>query len=436
MAHFGILVPDASGHLNPMTGLGRELKRRGHRVSVFIPPDTVPRIEAAGLESALIGQERWPPGTTERLIANVSSRTGLPAMMATFSAIRAWLAIVLDELPEALPRHGIDLMIVDEAAPGGGSVCDLLGTPWVQVANAASILADPVSTPPFLPWGPATGALSRLRNRAIWRGIWLVGLPLVRDLDRWRAARGMPGLGMTMERPRLAHIHQEPAPFTWPRGIADPILHFLGPLHDPQGRRPVPFPWERLDGRPLVYASLGTVQTGNLEPYRAIAEAVATLPVQLVLSLGGSAEPEVLGQLPGDPIVVRAAPQLELLDRAALMITHAGMNSALECLSRGVPTVAMPVANDQPGVAARLERCGAGLRVSLRARPATIRAAVERVLADPSFKAASGRMAAHIAATLPRQRAADVIEEALRTGKPVQAPAPPGQPLLAPGVPS
>ena len=71
-----------------------------------------------------------------------------------------------------------------------------------------------------------------------------------------------------------------------------------------------------------------------------------------VISLGGGLDPVRLGQLPGDPIVVSYAPQLEVVKRAALVITHAGLNTVLESLAEGVPLVAIPLGNDQPGVAA------------------------------------------------------------------------------------
>ncbi|RQH11362.1 glycosyl transferase family 1, partial [Okeania hirsuta] len=75
---------------------------------------------------------------------------------------------------------------------------------------------------------------------------------------------------------------------------------------------------------------------------------------QLVMSLGGSATPESLPNLPGNSLVVKYAPQLELLQKATLTITHAGMNTTLECLNNAVPMVAIPIAFDQPGVAARV----------------------------------------------------------------------------------
>jgi zeaxanthin glucosyltransferase len=61
---------------------------------------------------------------------------------------------------------------------------------------------------------------------------------------------------------------------------------------------PVDFPWSRLDpNRPLVYASMGTLQNGILQTFRMIAEACAGLDLQLMISLGGGQDPAL--DLPG-----------------------------------------------------------------------------------------------------------------------------------------
>src|SRR5262249_36700981 len=70
--------------------------------------------------------------------------------------------------------------------------------------------------------------------------------------------------------------------------------------------------------------------------------------------------------LPGNAIVVNHAPQFELLQRASVCITHAGLNTVLECLLNGVPQVAIPVTHDQPGVAARIADKKTGLVMPLK----------------------------------------------------------------------
>ncbi|WP_339379618.1 glycosyltransferase [Okeania hirsuta] len=79
--------------------------------------------------------------------------------------------------------------------------------------------------------------------------------------------------------------------------------------------------------------------------------------------------------------------QLELLQKATLTITHAGMNTTLECLNNAVPMVAIPIAFDQPGVAARIAWSGAGEAIPLkRLTVARLRKAISKVLTQPSYK--------------------------------------------------
>jgi zeaxanthin glucosyltransferase len=146
---------------------------------------------------------------------------------------------------------------------------------------------------------------------------------------------------------KLAVITQTPREFDFP-GIPWPAqFHYAGPFHDHEGRRLVFFPWEQLTGKPLIYASLGTLVNGLDDVYKHIFKAVEPLEdVQVVLSVGKNISPENLGRIPLNTIVVRSAPQIELLKRAALCITHAGLNTVLESLAHGVPMVAVPIGYD------------------------------------------------------------------------------------------
>src|SRR5262249_50060848 len=165
---------------------------------------------------------------------------------------------------------------------------------------------------------------------------------------------------------RLAQVTQLPAALDLPGRRLPPGFHHTGPWTDAEGREVVDFPWSRLTpNRPLVYASMGTLQNGVLRTFRMIAEAWAGEGFQLVMSLGGGQDPAMLRDLPGDPIVVGYAPQLDLIQRSALTISHGGLNTALESLACGVPMVALPVTYDQPGVGARGEYAGVGQSIPI-----------------------------------------------------------------------
>jgi zeaxanthin glucosyltransferase len=191
---------------------------------------------------------------------------------------------------------------------------------------------------------------------------------------------------------------------------------YAGPFQERTGRDSVPFPWERLTGEALVYASLGTVVNGIEDLYRIIIEAMSNIPsVQLVLSVGKNVSVEALGKLPPHTIAVQSAPQLALLKKAALCITHAGLNTTLEAITHGVPMVAIPIAFDQPGVAVRIKLHGLGESVE----PAnltvdTVEHAVRTVLETPAYLDRTRRMQRAVLQTDGLDGAADTIVRVLK----------------------
>jgi MGT family glycosyltransferase len=170
---------------------------------------------------------------------------------------------------------------------------------------------------------------------------------------------------------------------------------------------------------------MGTVQNRLQNVFYSIAEACDGLDAQLVISLGAALEPEALSNLPGQPLVVKYAPQLEILKRATLTITHAGMNTTLESLSNGVPMVAIPITNDQPGVAARIVWTGAGEVVPLSGlNVPKLRAAIKQVMTQTSYKKNALRLQEAIHRAGGVSRAADIVEQVISTGKSVLAQTP------------
>lgn len=175
---------------------------------------------------------------------------------------------------------------------------------------------------------------------------------------------------------------------------------------------------------------MGTVQNRLESIYLSVADACSNLNVQVVLALGRKGA-TLNGKLPRGTIVVEYAPQLELLRRASVVVTHAGMNTALEAMANGVPMVAVPVCNDQPGVAARLAHVGVARVVpARRANSANVRAAIIRVLEDPSYRAASVRLQQLIQRGPTLEQTAELIEVGLSRSEPLQWKDPEAQRIL------
>lgn len=414
MATIAFLAPPVPGHLNPHNSLGRALQARGHRVLHLNFADARERVAAAGLELRVLGQESFPEGELARRIGHLGTLTGLAQLRYTLQQATELGELLFAELPAALREEGVDLVVVDEAGPGGGSAAEGAGIPWVTLAAALSWVPDPLLPPPFTGWGPARHLLHRLRNRLAWGLVEaLLFLPL-RRLNRFRAEQGLAPLRSVWgERSPWLHLHVLPPVLAYPQSEGERRVH-VGPLVDRGARAPLPFDWQRLDGRPLVYVSLGTLQNQVPETFQRVCEALAPLDCQVLVSFGGGGRPAGLGALPGKPWEVDFAPQLEVLDRAALFVSHAGMNSAVESLQAGVPLVMVPVGNDQPGVAARVHHAGAGISLgSSRASVARIRAAAQAVLTEPAYGERARELARDLGRLDPLGTACDRIEALL-----------------------
>ena len=173
--------------------------------------------------------------------------------------------------------------------------------------------------------------------------------------------------------------------------------------------------WEQITGEPLIYASMGTILNGRADVFRTIIAALAKhKDLQLVLSIGDQIDPQQLGPAPKNAIIVKRAPQLDLLKRASVCITHAGLNTVLESLAQGVPQVAIPVAFDQPGVAARSAHHRTGVVTSLDKLTADhLSTLLNEALNNSAYRNNTHRLQRAIAEANGLSAAVDIIEQAL-----------------------
>jgi MGT family glycosyltransferase len=306
-------------------------------------------------------------------------------------------------LPQTLLEARVDALVLDQVDTGLGLVPMHLGIPYVHVSNALHL--DYSGNTPLctFDWPHETTPEALARNQAGVRGFMQVIEPVTSVADAYAA---QVGLNIDWTDPlatmsELAWLTQTPKEFDFKSPHWPSRLHHTGPFHDGLGRIESDFPWDRLTGEPLVYASMGTLQNGLESVFSAIAQAVEPRPgMQLVLSIG-------------DSIVVNRAPQIELLKRSALCITHAGLNTVLESLTQGVPMVAIPVTNDQPGVAARIAYTKSGAYVSIQEMTASrLSALIDEVLTNPEYRQNANNMKQVIAETNGLEKAADLLEQA------------------------
>lgn len=428
MTHFGIICPAAIGHLNPMCALGGELQRRKHRVTIFGIADIESQVKNSGLNFHLIGEREFPLGTLESRYEKLGKLDGREGLKYTIEFLLKETKMLFDNLPTAIELAEIDALVVDQVSNAGGTVANRLELPYVNVCNALLINREAGVPPYFTNWGYSRAWWAKLRNQLGNKLLNRISLPIWQEIKEQRQLWNLPTYKNRDDAySKLAQISQLPSEFDFPRVNLPDSFHYVGPLQNPTGQESVSFPdtafpWERLNDKPLIYASLGTLQNKVPEIFQCIAKAVAELDAQLVISLGNPNNKPADYNLPDTAIVVSFAPHQKLIDRASLVVTHAGMNTTLGALSSGVPIVAIPITNEQPGIAARIARTGAGEVLTLKYLEASkLKNVIERVLTESSYKENALRLQKAIYTAGGVSKAADIIEQAIESRKPVVA---------------
>jgi zeaxanthin glucosyltransferase len=403
----GFICLNLPGHLNPMTALARQLRARNHEV-VFLYSSS-----ANGLP-CVPGNIRDPFNENR---PEVSRLQGEDALAFSLGLVVQRTEAMLESMPDMLEATGVDALIIDPIQFYAELGPMKLGMPYIHAAVALhcdysgytplSIYGDPHQTTP-----EATA-----RNR---QGV--VKFAKMIQNDGLKAYARNAGLKINWEDPgftlsKIASLSQTPRAFDFENSHWPSQFHHTGPFHDGKGREAVNFPWERLTGEPLIYASMGTILNGQVEVFRTLAAGVAKHKgVQLVLSIGEQLEPDQIGPVPSSAIIVKRAPQLELLKLASVCITHSGLNTVLESLAQGVPQVAIPVTFDQPGIAARIAYHKTGVVSSLeRLTAANLATILGEVLSDATYGDNARRIQKAIVKTNGLSLAADLVEQSLQT---------------------
>lgn len=410
------VVPPAPGHLYPATTLARRLRSRGHEVVMIAPPDVEPLVRGADLPFAAFGESLYTPGRLAEFFEQLSKLQGQEAIEFSFQQLAQFMEMAFAELPVVLREQGVDALVLDEVWFDLGLVPMHLGMPYAHISNALPFDFSGNTPMCLYPWPHETTPEALARNR---EGVQRFAQIDKSRIEVVRAYASRVGLDIDWSDPfatisELAWLAQMPREFDFEAAVWPKPFHYTGPWHDGSGRMDTNFPWDRLTGDPLIYASMGTLMNGLETVFSTISEAVRSRPgLQLVLSIGPNLHPSRIQSVPANAIVVQQAPQLELLKRSVLCITHAGLNTTLESLAQGVPMVALPVAHDQFGVAARIAQTRTGVVVDLPSLTAAkLSPVVDEVLNNSEYRQNAEKLKQTIRENDGLERAVDLLEKA------------------------
>ncbi|MCO5734756.1 glycosyltransferase [Rhizobium sp. SSA_523] len=408
--HFALICPPFKSHIAVFEALAAELLHRGHRVTFLVN---------AGAEHEIAGHFAVQPveGTDRDQMARIIERASKPGgpvgILRTVHDTVILSRALCTHLPGHLQALGVDAILGDQMEPACGIVARALGLPLVSIACALPVQTEPAIPLPFLSWPYDPTPKGAKRNRGGQRVSWLLLTEQRRLIRHWSARYGVALRGEDLQSclSDIATIAQTVTAFDFPRTTSGRHLHMVGPIRKPQPDESLPFAID--PARPFVFMSLGTLQGHRFRLFHAAALACKALGVQLLVAHCGGLDARQQAQLGAD-WVTDFAPQRAVLERADLCITHGGMNTVMDALEFGTPLIALPIAFDQPGVAARVAHHRVGLRLSPHWLTAgRMKRAISTVLADPAYAERAQTIGRSIAAAGGLQAAMDRIETAV-----------------------
>lgn len=431
-----VIAPDYLSHALPMMTVARAWLRRGHRVIVATGPSMAPVVRESGMEYCeLIMSRGSNAGVLSTRTAQDEEARSLEAFFeATRKGMVPTLRYQADQRatdllwrPEQVARRVVNIIadsdpsavIVDHLAFSATIGLRALRLPYGDVVLGhptalpvgGELYGVPSAWPPAI--GPDAVEMASLRSTA--RGVTeaftkAYNETLLRlDPDATLVDDAFAAHGDLV-------LYDYPAELHGPiRSARLPRHAFLGSAVRNEMADAETAAWlARPDRRPIVVVSLGTFLSARTDVLARITDALRGVDVRVAMSIGNS-DRSAVGEVPSDWLVRPSLPQVALLERASVMVTHGGNNSITEALTFGVPMLVLPFSTDQFDGAAAVERhlagialdpnhasralIAGGVRGLLRNPPPQLKALGERLRAEPGPEVAFAAMS-----TLPDLR--------------------------------
>jgi MGT family glycosyltransferase len=409
----------AYGPTNNCVGIGDVLRRRGHRVVFIVEESFAGTLEAQGFEERLMRlgpapeQEEEPGQFWKDFIRETAPVFRKPTIeqlgefiAPTFQALVDGAKYVDARLIEIFDEVQPDVIVEDNVV--SFPALPACGRTWVRIVscNPAEI-RDP-GVPPTFSGYPAADRSGWDEFRAEYAR---THKDLHADFDAFCRDRGAPPL------PEFEFMHTSPHLnlYLYPDEVdyarAQPLD---GTWHNLQTSvRDTDAPWEPPAGDgPLIYLSLGSLGSGDVQLMRTLISTLADVPARIVVSKGPQHDQlDLAPNMTGHEFL----PQVSILPHVDLVITHGGNNTVTECLRFGKPTIVLPLFWDQYDNAQRLHETGFGIRLDTYTHaPEELTGAIDRLLADGMLRERLAHTSARLATGPGTVTAADLIERAAR----------------------
>lgn len=412
---------EGGGTVPPALTVARKLLARGHRVRVMSDGCNRPEVKAIGAEFIAYRQAPSRPDKTAASdpVREWEAQSPQDSFKRLLNKIMCGpaLSYARDVLVE-LDRRQPDLIVGSELLFGIMVAAEAREQKLALLTANLSIYPIP-GIPPFgAGLQPARDEQTRRMYAEIAeasRAMLNAGLPAV---NAARAALGLSPLADVLEQISVADrlLLATSRAFDFEAEQLPENIRYVGPqLDEPSWAESWASPWPADEIRPLVLVAFSTTFQDHAGTVQRVMDAIAGLPVRGLVTLGEALDGRELSA-PGNVVIRRSAPHGQVMQDAAVVVTHAGHGTTMRALAHGVPLLCMPMGRDQNDNTARVVARGAGLELSPSAAADEIRDALHRLLNEPPFWTAAQQLGGAVASDSATFPVVDELETLAQAG--------------------
>jgi len=386
------------GHLNTLLSIASQMKEEGHSIRFLVPSvqgvrtgiqvlDTgsaIPdRITRNGLVCDLI-----PPHLS--LIWNaflLPYKSGYEETIHAFNMFYKGIEHNTRYVLKFIERHCPDILVTDFAFPAASLAAEIAKIPYVVIYHSGlPFRGDGI--PPFGSGLPIGGDYTNPANEYVGQESQFIEC-LDRRVNNARRAFGLqPAEPDILRRPYSPWLNLVASATSMeaPRNNLTDNTFFIGPCFGRRAEEEFSFDQLRYD-KFKIYISLGTVFNNKPEVFRKIMHALDIPDYQVIVSAGGAYKKLQKSAIAKNAIVYRSVPQISLLNKIDLFISHGGNNSTNEALASGKPIIVMPIGGEQADNASRIVYLGVGKRIDIiKFNERQLLSIVEEIRQIPTFQ--------------------------------------------------
>jgi MGT family glycosyltransferase len=424
MARFLITTWHLPGHIYPQIAIAHALRARGHEVAIYTGPQAAKVVEGEGFK--FFPFVKVDESYVDKVMLAPDRLSTKPTGGFAFAALlRNWMVETIpaqvEDLEKILAEWKPDAITSDQTMWGPTFILGEQGRLPVAITSCGACCMIPgPDAPPFgLGLRKPHNFITRLAAQAVTVAQTFVTGSFRKRLNEIRAQYGLPAIHTTA----LGHLATVPLyimpatpEFDYDRHDLPASVKYVGPYLWNKPANIVSPDWLHTlsHARPWVHATEGTIHVGEPLVLRATAQGLAGLEMEVIMTSGGARDPESinLGASAPNLHLTRWIAHSDLLPKTDVIITTGGAGTVLAAIDAEVPMILIPTEWDKPEIAQRIVEAEAGIRIMPdKVTPQSIRAAVEKILANPSYKRGVGRLKKAGARYGGAAQAAELLEQ-------------------------